>query len=254
MIDFTSRGAFSTGLQCRLSPKKFITAPNRNIILRTFCKFTEYVLKSPDHYDFLNDNGFVINPKLKSYQDIRKMVNYFLYTKVIQILPDIRQMILDEEARLQWSNYYWIGIQIRSGKMPGDEGQSIFMYKDDLEMFLKHATERTEAAEKKISKPVKWFIAADAVGIKEEILKRYPQYYVSTECAMAHSFRDVKRNDRTEGMLCTLLDNYILSDVDEAVVTGVSTYGLLATYRNLHIKKTIVNRGDWKKYQKSLKQ
>lgn len=221
--------------------------------MRTFCKFTEYVLKSPDHYDFLNDNGFVINPKLKSYQDIRKMVNYFLYTKVIQILPDIRQMILDEEARLQWSSYYWIGIQIRSGKMPGDEGQSIFMYKDDFEMFMKLAVERTEKAKAKSKLPVKWFIAADAVAIKEQILARYPQYYVNTECSLSHSFRDVKRSDRTEGMLCTILDNYLLSDVNEAVVTGASTYGLLATYRNLYIKKDIVNRGDWRKYQKSLK-
>ena len=211
-------------------------------------------MKAPEYYDFLNDNGFVINPQLHSYQDIRKMVNYFMYTKVIQILPDIREMILDEEARLNWSSYYWIGIQIRTGKMPGDEGQSTFLYKDDLEMFFKHAVDRTEAAKNKTSKPVKWFIAADSVMVKEDILNRFPQYYVSTECSLSHSFRDVKRNDRTEGMLCTLLDNYLFSDVNEAIVTSSSTYGLLATYRNLYIKKIMVNRGDWKKYQKSLKQ
>ena len=131
-------------------------------------------MKAPEYYDFLNDNGFVINPQLHSYQDIRKMVNYFMYTKVIQILPDIREMILDEETRLNWSSYYWIGIQIRTGKMPGDEGQSTFLYKDDLEMFFKHAIDRTEAAKNKTSKPVKWFIAADSVMVKEDILNRFP--------------------------------------------------------------------------------
>lgn len=249
-LDFTSMGALNSGLQCRVPPKKFISAPNRNIILRTFCKFTEYILKSPDYYDFLNNNGFVINPKLNSYQDIRKMVNYFFYVKVIQLLPEIREMVEEEKARLEWNSYYWVGIQIRSGKMPGDEGHNVFMFKDDLKMFTKYALDRTEKAAKKQAKPVKWFIAADSLKVKEDLLQTYPKYYVSTECTMSHSFRDVKRSDRTEGMLCTLLDNYLLSEVNEAVVTGTSTYGLLATYRNLNIKKDMVLRGDWKKFNK----
>ena len=122
-----------TGIQCRIPPRKLLSAPQSRIIYRTFCKFVEFVLKEPQFYDFFNKNGFVINPKLKDYKDIGKMVINFIYTKIILLLPDMMQLVRETEARLRWSDYYSIGLQIRSGHMAGDEGQNVFLYEDDIE-------------------------------------------------------------------------------------------------------------------------
>ena len=72
-------------MQCRIPPRNLITAPQSRIIYRSFCKFVEYALKEPQYYDFLTKNGFVLNPKLRDYKDIRKMVMNFLYTRMIRL-------------------------------------------------------------------------------------------------------------------------------------------------------------------------
>ena len=99
-------------------------------------------------------------------------------------------------------------------------------------------------------KPVKWLVTTDSENVRKMIRQDYPEYYVNTNCLLAHSFRDVQKEERTDGMMCSLLENYLLSHVNEAIVTAQSTYGLLAAYRNLYIKKIMVYRGDWKKYNK----
>ena len=45
-----------TGIQCRIPPRKLLSAPQSRIIYRTFCKFVEFVLKEPQFYDFFNKN------------------------------------------------------------------------------------------------------------------------------------------------------------------------------------------------------
>ena len=117
-------------------------------------------------------------------------------------------------------------------------------------MFTMHALNQTEKAKLAQNKPVKWLVTTDSEDVRKLIQHDYPEYYVNTNCLLAHSFRDVQKQERTDGMMCSLLENYLLSEVNEAVVTAQSTYGLLAAYRNLYIKKIMVYRGDWKKYQK----
>lgn len=238
-----------TGIQCRIPPRKLLSAPQSRIIYRTFCKFVEFVLKEPQFYDFFNKNGFVINPKLKDYKDIRKMVMNFIYTKIILLLPDMMQLVRETEARLRWSDYYWIGLQIRSGHMAGDEGQNVFLYEDDIEMFMAYAVNQTEKAMQKQSKPVRWYVAGDSEDVKRKVRFRYGDYYANAECAISHSFQDVFNPQRTPGMTCTVLENYLLTDTNETIVTAASTYGLMATYRNLQMKKIMVARGDWRKFR-----
>ena len=238
-----------TGIQCRIPPRKLLSAPQSRIIYRTFCKFVEFVLKEPQFYDFFNKNGFVINPKLKDYKDIRKMVMNFIYTKIILLLPDMMQLVRETEARLRWNDYYWIGLQIRSGHMAGDEGQNVFLYEDDIEMFMAYAVNQTEKAMQKQSKPVRWYVAGDSEDVKRKVRFRYGDYYANAECAISHSFQDVFNPQRTPGMTCTVLENDLLTDTNETIVTAASTYGLMATYRNLQMKKIMVTRGDWRKFR-----
>lgn len=237
----------NTGIQCRVKPKDFLTASNNIILLRTLCKFLEYVVKEPEYFGWLDSVGFVVNPKLRSGSDIRKTLLHFMYTKVIQVHPDILEMVEKEKSKLEWDKYYWIGIQIRSGHMKGDEGRNVFLFKDDINMFDMYAINQTEKAKINQSKPVKWLVTTDADDVRKHYQEKFPEYYTNLNCVLAHSFRDVQRRERSEGMVCSLLDNYMLSNVNEAIVTAQSTYGLLATYRNLNIKKIMVYRGDWKR-------
>lgn len=239
----------TTGMQCRIPPRNLITAPQSRIIYRSFCKFVEYALKEPQYYDFLTKNGFVLNPKLRDYKDIRKMVMNFLYTRMIRLLPDMMALVRDVEAKLHWEDYYWIGIQVRSGHMKGDEGQNVFLDAEDINLFMEYAVNQTKKAMERKMKPVKWYVAGDSEDVRMKIKTAYPQYYANCECSISHSFQYVFTDSRTEGMTCTILENYLLTDTNETVVTAASTYGLMATYRNLHMKKIMVYRGDWEKHQ-----
>ena len=58
----------------------------------------DFVASSDDFFDFLNDNGFILNPKKRSMNEIRKMIYYFLYSEVIQIKPQV-QALIDQTKR-----------------------------------------------------------------------------------------------------------------------------------------------------------
>ena len=49
-------------------------------------------------------------------------------------------------------------------------------------------------------------------------------------------------------MLCTLIDNYLLSSTQYAILTAKSTYGLLAMARTIDLPKIQVRQGAWKQY------
>ena len=189
----------------------------------------------------------MVNPKLQDPNDIRKTLYHFIYTEVIQVHPDIPDYIAAEKERLEWSSYYWIGVQIRTGHMPGDETLNTFMVREDLEMFNMYAEQQTEIARKNLTtKPIKWFVASDNENIRDQMLERHPDLVVVSGCEIRHSFRDVERDERSNGMMCTLLDNYLLSNCNELIITAKSTYGILASFRNPSIKKLLVYRGDWR--------
>lgn len=241
----------SSGLTCKVPPERIPLAPNRNIILQTTCKFIDFFTSSDRYSKFLDQNGFILHPKLNDPNDIRKTLYHFIYNEVIQVHPDIPDFIEGEKERLEWKKYYWIGVQIRTGHMPGDETLNTFMNKNDLEMFSMYAEQQTAIAKANhTTKPIKWFIATDNEEIREQMVDRYPDLAVISGCEIRHSFRDVERRERSNGMMCTLLDNFLLSSCNELIITARSTYGILASFRNPSIKKLMVYRGDWRKYKR----
>ena len=214
------------------------------VVIRGGCKVLDFVASSDDFFDFLNDNGFILNPKKHSMNEIRKMIYYFLYSEVIQIKPQVQALIDQTKRQLHWDDFYWIGVQVRTGHMPGDEDLNVFLMKSDLAVFEKAAMNRTLKAQRKQRKPVKWLLATDNVKVRDRILKSHPEYFISANCTIRHSLRDILSDKKSEGMLCTLLDSYLLSSCNELVLTLRSTYGILAANRKLDIDSIFVKRGD----------
>ena len=138
----------------------------------------DFVASSDDFFDFLNDNGFILNPKKRSMNEIRKMIYYFLYSEVIQIKPQVQALIDQTKRQLHWDDFYWIGVQVRTGHMPGDEDLNVFLMKSDLAVFEKAAMNRTLKAQRKQRKPVKWLLATDNVKVRDRILKSHPEYFI----------------------------------------------------------------------------
>ena len=214
------------------------------MVVRGSCKILDFVATSDDFFDFLNDNGFILNPKKHSLSEIRKMIYFFMYSEVIQIKPHVQALIDQTKQQLRWDAYYWIGVQVRTGHMPGDEDLNLFLMKNDIDVFQKAAMNRTREAQVAQRKPIKWFLATDNVKIRDKVLKSRPEYFISANCTIRHSLRDILSDKESNGMLCTLLDSYLLSSCNELVLTLRSTYGLLAANRKLDIKSVFVKRGD----------
>ena len=214
------------------------------VVIRGSCKVLDFVATSDNFFDLLNDNGFILNPKKRSLNEIRKMIYFFLYSEVIQLRPQVQTLIDATKRQLRWDDFYWIGVQVRTGHMPGDEDLNVFLMKNDIAVFEKAAMNRTKTAQMTQKKPVKWFLATDNVKIRDRILKSHPEFFISANCTIRHSLRDILSDKESEGMLCTLVDSYLLSSCNELVLTLRSTYGILAANRKLDIKSIFVKRGD----------
>lgn len=198
---------------------------------------------------FLRGHGFVINEPF-STDEVKKSLRYFLYNRVIST----KQFVLDEVNRIknvtEWEKYFVLGIQIRTGRLHRDDMPGFFIQKDDVKYFEARAAELTTELEAKQSKPVRWFIACDNVQEKELMRIRHSNRVFNTRCPVAHSFIDMHSTEQKSSMLCTLVDNYLLSSADYALVTYKSTYGLLAMARKYNMPKEQIRYGAWNSYKK----
>ena len=217
LLDLPVRGVLQANIICTIPSEQLLSNAMKYFILQSTCKFIDFFTSAERFRDFLGVNGFIINPRLRDGNDIRKTVYHFIYSEVIQIHPDILKSVEREKQRLHWSRFYWIGVQIRSGHMPGDEHLNTFIVRGDIEMFSLYAEQQTAIARNKTIKPVRWFIAADSQTIRDQIHAKHPKYAISTTCAIRHSFRDMTKDERSAEMLCTLLDNYLLSNCNELI-------------------------------------
>ena len=247
LLDLPVRGVLQANMICKLPSEQLLSNSMKYFVIQSTCKFIDFFTSAERFRDFLGINGFIINPRLRDGNDIRKTVYHFIYSEVIRIHPDVLKLVEKEKQRLHWSEFYWIGVQIRSGHMPGDESLNTFILRGDLEMFSLYAEQQTAIARNKTAKSIKWFIAADSQEIRDQMQIKHSEYAVSTTCEIRHSFRDMARDGRSDEMMCTLLDNYLLSNCNELIITAKSTYGILASFRNPSIKKLLVYRGDWRK-------
>ena len=198
----------------------------------------------------LDKNGFILHPHLKSPMDIRKTVYSFMYNTVITLKPEIQEKIDQMKERLHWNDYYWIGLQIRTGKLGAGDAAGHFLDNRDYDLFTRIALEKTYSMTNKTAKPVKWYVACDNKLLIAKLKSTYPQFFTTSSCTISHSSSEINRATRSSPMMCTLLDSYLLSSVDEAIITAKSTFGILSVNRKPKMKRVLIMKGDWKKYKK----
>ena len=232
---------------CRNTPEEILHSTKQFVVLRTTCKLTDYICFNEEFWPFLDRNGFILHPHLKSGADIRKTVYSFLYNQVIKLQPDLAEGVVAIKKKLHWDDYYIIGIQIRTGKLGIKDAPNHFLEVRDIDLFSRYALIQTEKAMNMTTKPVKWYVACDNRMVKAKLSKTYPKYYMTNSCTLSHSNKDLERSVRSSGLVCALYDSYLLSAVDEAIITAKSTFGILAVNRSPRMKRIQIMKGDWKK-------
>lgn len=220
------------------------------------CKFIDYFVYSEEYYPFFINNGFLLYSKDYSYVEVRKNLLHYMYTKIVHVKSFITTEVNRLKQEYHWNDYYWIGIQIRSGHIARDDAFAFFLKKDDYSVFISKAKDlmiEYENSDIPKKKPVRWFLATDSKNHKKEISHTYKKFVVTNNCKMVHSMVEIHKDDLTEGMTCTLLDAYLLASCDAAVTTSKSTYGHWAMYQNLNIKRVSVRKGEFVSYQRNQK-
>ena len=238
---------------CRFLESDILNCTKKFIVYSTTCNMIDYLTYSDVFYSFFYEHGFVVDEKGDISAQIRKYLLNFLYTEVVSVKPFVREYVLQNKNRLRWDEYYVIGMQIRSGFTNVDNYPYYFLNREDVDYFIVRAKELTEQARKKQSKPVKWFVSCDSQQLKSELVRRNPDMMLSSDCFISHSLSDMYSDHRTNGMLCTLIDGYLLGSTDVALITGRSTYGIWATNLNMHLKRIQVLKGSWKEYLRKQK-
>ena len=239
---------------CTVLPSVILSSSKEFIIFRSTCRILDYVVFNEQFSSFLRGHGFVIKEQYTA-DEVKKVLRYFLYHKVIAV----KQFVWDEVNRVKnetnWDSYRILGLQIRTARMPKDV-PGFFIQREDVKYFEARANELTaeweskQAKQSKQFKPVRWFVACDNSQEKELLRIRNSKRVLNTRCTITHSSTDMHRSERTKGMMCTLVDNLLLSYADYALVTVKSTYGVLALARNYDMPREVVRYGAWNAYRK----
>lgn len=245
MVGFLSSDYIGSNTECTATPEEILHSDKKFVVLRSTCKLIDYITFNEEFWPFLHQHGFILHPHLKSGADIRKTVYSFLYNSVITLKEDIAADVKRLKEEHHWDEYYMIGIQIRTGKMGTRDSPTFFLDLPDIDLFTRYALQQTEKARNKTTKPIKWFVACDNKVVKAKIRSAYPKYFLSNSCILAHSNRDLERNKRSSGLLCSLYDSYLLSSVDEAIITAKSTFGIMSINRSPQMKRIQIMKGDW---------
>ena len=247
-IGFLTKESILIEGSCTVLPSVILSSSKEYIIFRSTCRILDYVVFNEQFSSFLRGHGFVIKDSYTP-EEVKKVLRYFLYNQVIAV----KQFVLDEVNRIknetEWDKYYVLGLQIRTARMPKDV-PGFFIQRDDVKFFEMRANELTTELESKQSKPVRWFIACDNAQEKELLRIRNSNRVFNTRCLIAHSSTVMHSSERTSSMLCTLVDNYLLSSANYALVTVKSTYGVLALARNYDMPRETIRYGAWNAYRK----
>ena len=245
-LDYKKEKHIHVQHSCRFLESDLLKAKEKYIVFSSPCKLIDYFVYNDDYLPFFTENGFIITPKGDVHADLRKLLYNYLYTEIIQVKSFVTEEVNNWKERLHWNDYYIIALQIRTGRLALDDAFNFFLYKDDTSYFIKKAEELTKEASKKQSKPVRWFVATDNKGVKRTFIYQRKELVLATDCKVKHSMADMYKNETTEGMLCTLLDGYLIASSDVAILTARSTYGIWAASQNFYLKRYSVRKGEYK--------
>ena len=219
------------------------TVTNKNIIIRTSCRIDQFFVHSPVVRKWLKDNGIISDMRAHEI-DIYHRIMQFLFVDVVQPRDEIIQAVQQYKNSVNWTNYSVLGIHLRTGLLEGNVGWGRFMEERDLEYFMIQAKRHTKKLKRIYpDREVKWFVLADNEKVKYDIQKEAGDSFITTNCTIAHS-----KNHNADGIFCSLVENFLLSDCNYLILTFRSTFGYLAKHRT-DVGQVNVQPGSWKKLQ-----
>ena len=242
--DFLQSDSLIVDKACTLLANSFFASTKKFIIFRSGCRIFDFVVYGEQFRPFLHAHGFARNRTRYDPEETKKTLKRFMYNHVVAVKPFVIDEVNRVKKELSWDDYYVIGLQIRTGRLFRDDAYKFFIQDSDILYFEAVAKRVTKEVEATLGKPVRWFLACDNMEQRKAIQARNPGRVIMTHCPIVHSFIDMWSSHETESMLCTLVDNYLLSSTQYIIITIRSSYGLLALSRNPDIPKTLVRYGE----------
>lgn len=250
-VEFTNENSIYIKNTCKFLETDLLNSTKKYIVFGSSCKMIDFFVYSDDYIPIFRENGFILNEKGNINADLRKIVFNFLYTEIVKVKPFVMNEVEKVKQELKWNDYYVIALQIRSGKIARDDTPNFFINREDTNFFVLKAKEITAEVEATQPKPVRWFIASDSKNVKKEILVTNKDRVISADCAIKHSIVDMHKREETDGMLCTLVDAYLIASSEVVIMTARSTYGIWAANQNMNIRRIPVRKGEYITYIRS---
>lgn len=190
----------------------------------TNCPLFHWIVKNPEvqrkmqEYGIVDRNG---NP-LSSFD----VLGFF--QNLMRPKPFLKQFIDNKVSQWRKENDIVIGLQIRVGTPPTGNITSSFvdngyyLRNENFEMIWNHSFSLT----KNHNRP-KYFLATDSdivVNMSKTIYKENITFF---DGVIIHSYQD----QSPSGIAKVLVDNYLLSETDEIIMTSGSTFGAIAAAR-----------------------
>lgn len=217
------------------------------------CKLIDYVIYSDDYIPTFREHGFILYEKGNFNMELRRVLFNWLYTQVVRVRPFVLEEVERVKKELKWDDYTMISMHIRSGRIKKDEMINFFLNHDDTRYFTLKAREITAEYEKEGSKPVRWYIASDNERVKRDFYYANRDRVLTYKCNIEHSALEMRNSRKSDGMLCTLVDAYLIASAKKAIITLRSTYGIWATLQNLDVKRVPVRKGELMNYLRNNK-
>ncbi len=154
-----------------------------------------------------------------------------------------KKFLLDKINKIyetKFRSHFVIGIQFRTYYLN---------VKKDVDVFLKCALQIEENYMKNNQNktmPVKWYISSDSNQLIKDLLKNYEQKIILGEGLIAHIASDKHGYDRA------ILDIELLSKTNELIITGGSTFGFIATMKQLRLSYFVNGKGSMNQCRRML--
>jgi hypothetical protein len=210
---------------------------NQSYLIESLSGIHFEICANPQYYQKLLDYNLVQNESVQSALNALRLDSGLNQTetleKVLQIGYEVSGSLLnefwhpktfiqdkiDQFLSLEFSEaYFIIGIQLRYHYLnhPNDTQKFIDCAHQIEKSYFNSSGKKT----------VKWFVTSDSNEILQEIKQKHPDKIIlNTNGKIGHVFYEPDSYERA------IMDVELLSNTDELLVTGGSTYGFLASMR-----------------------
>ena len=202
------------------------------------------ICSNPDNYQKLYDVGLVDKDTIDTAVDKLGNPEYSKETKLNSVLevgfevggnllakywkPNAKLSALTKKYDKMFDEYFMIGLQVRT---------EFVDFEEEFRLFLECAFHIEQVIDEELE--VKWFLASDQSTLIDELDAEYPGKLVK-----------VAETD-LDGWERAILDNELLSQCDEIVTTGGSTFGFVAAMRAIQMPFYVNGRANMTKCKRT---